>query len=35
VGIVATEADRNLAEIAAKGVPGAFSVTNKLRVEKA
>jgi hyperosmotically inducible protein len=34
VGIVATEADRNLAEISAKGVSGAFSVTNKLRVEK-
>src|SRR5262245_45292413 len=34
VGIVATEADKNLAEIAAKGVSNVFSVTNKLRVEK-
>jgi hyperosmotically inducible periplasmic protein len=34
IGVVATEADKNLAEIAAKGVSGAFSVTNKLRVEK-
>lgn len=34
VGVVANEADRNLANIAANGVAGAFSVTNKLRVEQ-
>jgi hyperosmotically inducible protein len=34
VGVVATEADKNMAGIRAKGVPGAFSVTNDLRVEK-
>lgn len=34
VGVVANEGDRNLAEIASKGVSGAFSVTNKLQVEK-
>ena len=33
-GIVATEADKNLAGMRAKGVSGAFSVTNNLRVEK-
>jgi len=32
-GVVSTEMDKNLAEIAAKGVPGAFSVTNDLRIE--
>lgn len=32
-GVVATEADKNLAGIQAKGVPGVFSVTNNLRVE--
>jgi hyperosmotically inducible protein len=33
-GIVATEADRNLAFIRANGVPGVFSVTNDLRIER-
>jgi hyperosmotically inducible protein len=33
-GVVATKADSDLASITAKGVPGAFSVTNHLRVEK-
>ena len=33
-GIVATEADKNLAGIRAKGVSGVFSVTNDLRLEK-
>ena len=32
-GVVANEADRNLAYIAARQVPGAFSVTNNLRTE--
>jgi hyperosmotically inducible protein len=32
-GVVATEADKNLANIKANGVPGVFSVTNNLRVE--
>lgn len=32
-GIVANEMDRNLANIRANGVSGAFSVTNDLRVE--
>jgi hyperosmotically inducible periplasmic protein len=32
-GVVANEFDRNLAYIAARQVPGAFSVTNNLRVE--
>lgn len=31
-GVVANEMDRNLANIKANGVPGAFSVTNNLRV---
>lgn len=31
-GVVSTEMDKNLAEIQAKGVSGAFSVTNNLRV---
>ena len=34
VGVVANQMDRNLAGIRANGVPGAFSVTNNLRVEK-
>jgi hyperosmotically inducible periplasmic protein len=34
VGVVATEMEKNLAGIAAKEVPGTFSVTNNLRVEK-
>jgi hyperosmotically inducible protein len=33
-GIVATEADKNLAGIRAKGVSGVFSVENNLRVEQ-
>jgi hyperosmotically inducible protein len=33
-GVVATEFDKNLANIRAHGVHGAFSVTNNLRVEK-
>jgi hyperosmotically inducible periplasmic protein len=33
VGVVATEMDKNLAEIQAKGVPGTFAVTNSLMVE--
>ena len=33
-GIVDSEADRNLAYVKASGVPGVFSVTNDLRVEK-
>ena len=33
-GVVATEADKNLAGIRARGVSGVFSVTNNLRVEK-
>ena len=32
-GVVANEADRNLAYIAASRVPGVFSVTNNLRTE--
>jgi len=32
-GVVANKADRNLANIAARTVPGAFGVTNNLRVE--
>jgi hyperosmotically inducible protein len=34
IGIVATEADKNLAGLMAKGVSGVFKVTNDLRVEK-
>ena len=34
VGIVANQADKDLAGIAAREVPGTFSVTNNLRVEK-
>lgn len=33
-GVVATESDKNLAGMAAHGVPGAFSVKNNLQVEK-
>jgi hyperosmotically inducible protein len=33
-GVVSNEGDKNLAGIQAKGVPGAFSVTNNLRIEK-
>ncbi len=32
-GVVASESDKNIANIQANGVPGAFSVTNNLRVE--
>jgi hyperosmotically inducible periplasmic protein len=31
-GVVATEADKNMAELRAKGLSGVFSVTNSLRV---
>jgi hyperosmotically inducible protein len=34
-GVVAREADKNVAGIQAKGVSGVFSVTNNLRVEAA
>jgi hyperosmotically inducible periplasmic protein len=33
-GVVASEADKNVAGIQANGVPGVFAVTNNLRVEK-
>jgi hyperosmotically inducible protein len=33
VGVAANQGDKNLAGVAANGVPGAFSVTNNLRVE--
>lgn len=33
-GVVAGEADKNIAGIQAKSVPGVFSVVNNLRVEK-
>ena len=33
-GVVATEADKNIAGIQANGVPGVFGVTNNLRIEK-
>ena len=33
-GVVANQADKNTAEIKAKGVPGAFSVTNNLQLER-
>ena len=33
-GVVANEGDKNVAGIAAKGVHGAFTVNNNLRVEK-
>jgi hyperosmotically inducible protein len=32
-GVVANEADKNIANIQARSVPGAFNVTNNLRVE--
>ena len=32
-GVVASQADKNLANIKARGVPGTFKVTNNLRVE--
>ena len=32
-GVVANETDKNLASLRANAVPGAFSVTNNLRVE--
>ncbi len=35
VGVVATEAESNVATIQANSVPGVFSVTNRLRPEKA
>ncbi len=34
VGVVASEMDKNIANLQANGVPGVFSVTNNLRVEK-
>jgi hyperosmotically inducible protein len=34
-GVVASEVDRNLAYMKARGVRGAFSVTNNLKVERA
>jgi hyperosmotically inducible periplasmic protein len=33
-GVVSNEGDKRLAELAARGVPGAFSVTNNLRSER-
>jgi hyperosmotically inducible protein len=33
-GVVASEGDKNIANIQANGVPGVFSVKNNLRVEK-
>ena len=33
-GVVANEADKNIANIQARGIHGAFSVTNNLRAEK-
>ncbi len=33
-GVVATEADKNIAGIKAKGVSGVFAVNNNLRIEK-
>jgi hyperosmotically inducible protein len=32
-GVVASEMDKNLANIKARGVPGVFKVTNNLRIE--
>ena len=32
-GVVASETDKNIAGLAANGVPGVFSVTNKLQVK--
>ncbi len=34
VGVVATEMEKNVAEVEARGVFGSFSVTNELRVEE-
>lgn len=34
VGVVATEGDKNIAGIRAKGVSGVFDVKNELRIEK-
>jgi BON domain len=34
VGVVDSETDKNLANLQAHGVPGAFSVTNNLQVER-
>jgi hyperosmotically inducible protein len=33
-GVVDSEADKNLAGLRANGVPGVFSVTNNLQVQK-
>ncbi len=33
-GVVASEADKNIANIQARGVPGVFNVTNNLKTEK-
>src|SRR5438445_8065891 len=33
-GVVASEGDKNIANVQANGVPGVFSVKNNLRVEK-
>jgi len=33
-GVVANEGDKNIAGLQANSVPGVFSVTNNLRVEK-
>jgi osmotically-inducible protein OsmY len=33
-GVVANQADKNLINIRANGVPGVFSVTNNLQVEQ-
>jgi hyperosmotically inducible protein len=33
-GVVATEGDKNIANIRARGVPGVFGVTNELAVER-
>jgi len=33
-GVVSTQADKDMANVRANGVPGVFSVTNNLRVEK-
>lgn len=33
-GVVANEGDKNLANVVAHGVPGAFSVTNNLRTDR-
>lgn len=33
-GVVASQSDKTVAELAAKGVPGAFSVKDNLRVEQ-